>query len=184
MCLEIARWWITAKHGANMEDDDDAFKGSGTITFDGVSLDDSTWIDISDGNYTYNTDDIVTTWGSTANSMSIYSNSWPTTTGNMTIGSTNLDDDDGTFIMRKGDREEDLFQMADRLRSIEKLLNIPRRDIALEEKYPDLEEEFKEHMGKVIDALVDLPTPEAYNKKCKQYKAWEKLKEKKDGDEE
>lgn len=176
-----------------MEDDDsDHFTVSGTITLDGASLDDDyTWYNTS------NSGSIYGGWTS-ASGMTISTGTsavttWPTTTGtiwtnnapaNISIGNVNLEEDNDSLVIRKGDKEEDLFQMADRLNSLEELLGIPKRDFKLEKEYPDLTEIYNKQVDKVKEILGSLPTPAEYNKKRKQYEAWEKLKEKKDGNEE
>lgn len=73
---------------------------------------------------------------------------------------------------------ESIYNLSMRLAAIERVLNIPERDFALEQEYPYLRSIIDNHLSKVAEAAVEhSESRELYLDEVNKLKTWKTLSE-------
>jgi len=139
--------------------------------------DDATYIDLTYPdtgntltiNVPYNYDDYATSGSGTytISTTGIGGNWWDNTS--ITNGTSNY----GKISVHG---EKGTWDLEDRLKTIERALNIPERDYDMESKHPELAELFEKHLRKVERVLKKLPRISEYEREVEKHRMWDTLK--------
>jgi hypothetical protein len=132
-----------------------------------MSDNDTTYIDLTDPDtgdtitvgVPYNYDDYDT-----------YSiNTTDLTWGNISLSDSNA----ANGIQVRG--KKGTWDVEDRIREIERVLNIPERDYDMEAKHPELKDLYEKHMRKIERVLKKLPAVSEYEREVEKHRMWETL---------
>jgi hypothetical protein len=150
-----------------------------------MSDDDVTYIDLTDPDtgdtltvsvpYNYDDYDTSVTWGTATAGAGTYTISTTDAGGNWW--------DDTSIINKTSDYgkisihgDKGTWDLEDRLKTIERALNIPERDYNMEAKHPELAELFEKHLRKVERVLKKLPSVSEYEREVEKHRMWDTLK--------
>jgi hypothetical protein len=147
--------------------------------------DDTTYIDLTDPDtgdtitvsvpYNYDDYDTSVTWGTATSGSGTYTISTTDAGGNWWDNSsiTNGTSNYGKISIHG---EKGTWDLEDRLKTIERALNIPERDYDMEAKHPELADLFEKHLRKVERMLKKLPTVTEYEREVEKHRMWDTLK--------
>jgi len=68
------------------------------------------------------------------------------------------------------------WDVGDRIREIERVLNIPERDYDMEAQHPELKDLYEKHMRKIEKVLKKLPAVSEYEREVEKHRMWDTLK--------
>ena len=120
----------------------------------------------------------------TVYTTSITGASYPYTTDTITISTTDTFDWDDLTVDTgsnyrgsvKVDSGKGEWDLEERLKTIERALNIPERDYDMEAKHPELTELFEKHLRKIERVLKKLPSVSEYEREVEKRRMWDVLK--------
>ncbi len=72
--------------------------------------------------------------------------------------------------------EKGTWDVEDRIRDIERVLNIPERDYDMEAQHPELTALYEKHMRKIEKVLKKLPAVSEYEREVEKHRMWNALK--------
>lgn len=72
--------------------------------------------------------------------------------------------------------EKGTWDLEDRIRDIERVLNIPERDYDMEAQHPELTDLYEKHMRKIEKVLKKLPAVSEYEREVEKHRMWDTLK--------
>jgi hypothetical protein len=149
-----------------------------------MSDDDVTYIDLTDPDtgdtltvsipYNYDDYDASVTWGTATSGSGTYTISTTGTGGLWDGNSTNYGASNHGKISIHGDKGS--WDLEERLRTLERALNIPDRDYDMEARHPELAELFEKHLRKVERVLKKLPSVSEYEREVEKRRMWDVLK--------
>jgi len=67
------------------------------------------------------------------------------------------------------------WDIEERIKIIERVLNIPERDYVMEERHPELKEMFNKHMREVERVINQLPDSSEYEQEVEKHRMWDVL---------
>jgi hypothetical protein len=144
-----------------------------------MSDDDVTYIDLTDPDtgdtltvsvpYNYDDYDTSVTWGTTTAGAGTYTTSTIGTDGNWWDKTS-----DYGKISIHGDKGS--WDLEQRIRTLERALNIPDRDYNMEARHPELAELFEKHLRKVERVLGELYSVSEYEREVEKHRMWDTLK--------
>lgn len=67
------------------------------------------------------------------------------------------------------------WDVEERIRIIERVLNIPERDYEMEQRHPELKEMFNKHMREVERVINQLPDSSEYEQEVEKHRMWDVL---------
>jgi len=146
--------------------------------------DDTTYINLTDPDtsdtitvsvpYNYDDYDTSVTWGTSSSSSGTYTISNTDTSGNWwdDTSTINKTSDYGKISIhgKKGS-----WDLEERIKIIERVLNIPERDYEMEARHPELAEVFNKHMQAVERVINELPDSSEYEREVEKHRMWDVL---------
>jgi len=119
----------------------------------------------------YNYDDYDTYSDTGTNSQPYNINTADLTWGNISLGDSS---NSANRIRVHG--EKGTWDVEDRIREIERVLNIPERDYDMEAQHPELTDLYEKHMRKIEKVLKKLPAVSEYEREVEKHRVWDALK--------
>lgn len=101
------------------------------------------------------------------------------TSGTYTFNTADLTWANDTDVTSSGIQirgEKGTWDVENRIRDIERILNIPERDYDMEAQHPELTALYEKHMRKIEKVLKKLPTVSEYEREVEKCRMWDTLK--------
>jgi len=146
-----------------------------TAESDSVDLsDDDNTITISIP-YNYDDYDTYTTWGTATSGSGTYTISTTETTSRDWWDTANITNGVSNHGKISVHGDKGTWDLEERIKIIERVLNIPERDYEMEARHPELAEVFNKHMQAVERVINQLPDSSEYEQEVEKHRMWDVL---------
>jgi len=96
-------------------------------------------------------------------------------TAGLNWGNISLSDDKNVSKGIQVHGDKGTWDIEERIKIIERVLNIPERDYVMEERHPELKEMFNKHMREVERVINQLPDSSEYEQEVEKHRMWDVL---------
>ena len=96
-------------------------------------------------------------------------------TAGLNWGNISLSDDKNVSKGIQVHGDKGTWDIEERIKIIERVLNIPERDYEMEERHPELKEMFNKHMREVERVINQLPDSSEYEQEVEKHRMWDVL---------
>ena len=96
-------------------------------------------------------------------------------TAGLNWGNISIDNVKNTSNSIQVHGDKGTWDLEERIKIIERVLNIPERDYVMEERHPELKEMFNKHMREVERVINQLPDSSEYEQEVEKHRMWDVL---------